>query len=239
MEMHRGMLNTVPECNLYCKRVYILVWFTWFTIFYGWANWCVSLQRPRSGSCWRCYLWRKDQSFGGYQGQIYHSQSSGLLAFFQLLSTALGKSRRSSWAFAVLQALLVCCKQPILMTHEHSLACVPLVPPTFSYLFCGALNNHKAQLHPKELKIYVETLAFKHLGIEIVERRVDAVITAFMDRPVKMGWETQKNHTAGTSVIWGSRWEVGIHPNPRNCIDANGDGKTPVKQFGFDKKVKV
>ena len=31
-------LNTVPECNLYCKRVYILVWFTWFTIFYGWAN---------------------------------------------------------------------------------------------------------------------------------------------------------------------------------------------------------
>ena len=77
------------------------------------------------------------------------------------------------------------------MTHEHSLACVPLVPPTFSYLFCGALNNHKAQL-PKELKIYVETLAFKHLGIEIVERRVDAVITAFMDRPVKMGWETKK-----------------------------------------------
>jgi hypothetical protein len=31
------------------------------------------------------------------------------------------------------------------------------------------------------LKIYVETLAFKHLGVEIIERRVDAVISAFTD----------------------------------------------------------
>lgn len=47
----------------------------------------------------------------------------------------------------------------------------------------------------------METLAFKHLGIEIVERRVDAVITAFMDRTVRGGVETKKTIWPGGQVF--------------------------------------
>lgn len=47
----------------------------------------------------------------------------------------------------------------------------------------------------------------------------------------------KKKHMAGRSGIWGScSWKVGIHQNPRICFGANGDGKTPVKPFGFDER---
>ena len=57
-----------------------------------------------------------------------------------------------------------------------------------------------------------------------------------MDRTVQ-GGGNKKKHMAGRSGIWGScSWKVGIHQNPRICFGANGDGKTPVKPFGFDER---
>lgn len=62
-------LNTVPECN--CTVNECIYDSPSSTGPGGQID--VFLKRPRSGSCWRCYLWGKDQSFGDYQGQIYHS----------------------------------------------------------------------------------------------------------------------------------------------------------------------
>lgn len=56
----------------------------------------------------------------------------------------------------------------------------PRAVVSLRFFNCFRLLLEKAE-DPDELKIYVETLAFKHLGVEIIERRVDAVISAFTE----------------------------------------------------------
>ncbi|CAL1127382.1 unnamed protein product [Cladocopium goreaui] len=56
----------------------------------------------------------------------------------------------------------------------------PRAVVSLRFFNCFRLLLEKAE-DPDELKIYVETLAFKHLQSEITERRVDSVIDAFLE----------------------------------------------------------
>ena len=56
----------------------------------------------------------------------------------------------------------------------------PRAVMSLRFFNCFRLLLEKAEDH-EELKMYVETLAFKHLGLEITEMRVDRVIDAFLE----------------------------------------------------------
>lgn len=104
---------------------------------------------------------------------LSHSEVTLLRTSLDLLLASLGHDRE-----AVGDAIYGA-KIKALVTIKDKFT-TPRAVVSLRFFNCFRLLLEKAE-DPSELKIYVETLAFKHLGIEIVERRVDAVITAFMD----------------------------------------------------------
>ncbi|CAK9102504.1 Retrovirus-related Pol polyprotein from transposon TNT 1-94 [Durusdinium trenchii] len=73
----------------------------------------------------------------------------------------------------------------------------PRAVVSLRFFNCFRLLLEKAE-DPNELKIYVETLAFKHLNNEITEQRVDAVLDAFHELMV----QNVPNLPPGTAAAW-------------------------------------
>ncbi|CAK9102503.1 Retrovirus-related Pol polyprotein from transposon TNT 1-94 [Durusdinium trenchii] len=73
----------------------------------------------------------------------------------------------------------------------------PRAVVSLRFFNCFRLLLEKAE-DPDEMKIYVETLAFKHLNSEITEQRVDAVISAYME----LMTINVPNLPPGTAAAW-------------------------------------